>query len=265
MATAMMLAVDTQDERDRDEGLAKASAQPAASSKNESSGYDPRTVAIRPAATVIVVRDFDNTSLGGLEVLLCRRRSNSPFVANMQVFPGGGIDPDDTAPHVEPTFPYPGGPALEAAQIAAVREAQEETSLTLGTPAALPLIGRWITPALAPRRYDTLFFLAVLPPGQEPIPDETEVVECSWWSPWDAVDAWENDELEFVTPTLRFLMSLQNYRSSAEALAAARDASNPGTRVRVDDETGWPWLPSDEEFWSDQGLRRAWGWVGLGN
>ncbi len=245
----MMLRVDSRDEK----------------AVEDSAGYDPRSVAIRPAATVIVVRDFDTTSVGGLEVLLCRRRSASPFVANMQVFPGGGIDPDDDIAHTPPSFPYPGGPALEAARVAAVREAKEETSLELGTPAALPLIGRWITPPLAPRRYDTLFFLAVLPDGQEPVPDETEVVDCSWWSPWDAVDAWEAGELEFVTPTLRFLMSLQNYRSAAEALAAARAASTPGTRVRVDDETGWPWLPSDEEFWADSGLRRTFGWVGLGS
>lgn len=264
----MMQPVDIRNGPDAKPGNSAAqSDQETSVDSADSSGlsYDPRAIAVRPAATVIVVRDFDTTSLGGLEVLLCQRRSSSPFVANMQVFPGGGIDPEDSPRHIESTFPYPGGPSLEAAQNAAVREAREETSLELGTPAALPLIGRWITPALAPRRYDTLFFLSVLPQGQEPVPDETEVVACSWWSPWDAVDAWEAGELEFVTPTLRFLMSLQDYRSSADALAAARQSSSPGNRVRVDDETGWPWLPADEEFWSDGGLRRTFGWVGLGD
>ncbi len=180
----------------------------------------------------------------------------------MQVFPGGGIDDDEVQAPQLPTFPYPGGPSLEAAQRAAVREAHEETGLDLGDPSRLPIIGRWITPALAPRRYDTLFFLAALPEGQQPVPDGTEVIECSWWSPWDAVDAWENGELEFVTPTLRFLMSLQNFRSADAALQAAEQSSVPGTRVRVDDETGWPWLPADEAFWTGD-LRRAWGWVGL--
>ena len=48
--------------------------------------------AIRPAATVMLVRDADP---GGLEVLMVKRNLNSDFVGGAYVFPGGAVDPAD--------------------------------------------------------------------------------------------------------------------------------------------------------------------------
>lgn len=47
---------------------------------------------------------------------------------------------------------------------------------------------RWITPAREPRRYDTWFFTAELPPGQQPRDvggeaDHTQWVDPRWWPP----------------------------------------------------------------------------------
>ncbi|MFP5333740.1 MAG: NUDIX hydrolase [Actinomycetes bacterium] len=50
----------------------------------------------RPAATVVLVRDGDR----GVEVFLLRRRASMAFAAGMSVFPGGGVDPRDTADDV---------------------------------------------------------------------------------------------------------------------------------------------------------------------
>ncbi len=221
--------------------------------------FDPRTVPIRPASTVVIVRDSPR-----FEVLLCRRQPTSAFVANMQVFPGGGVDAADadTALARPAESIYPGGPELGAARRAAIRETHEETGVVLPDDAELPVLGRWITPPLAPRRYDTVFFLAALPAGQEPVADGVEVVECTWWTPDDAVTAWANDEIEFVTPTLRMMMSLSGYVTAAQAIVAVAQAQLPGYRVRVDDETGWPWLPGDDAF-EDPGLRRTYGWVSI--
>ena len=221
--------------------------------------FDPRTVPIRPASTVAIVRNSPR-----FEVLLCRRQPTSAFVANMQVFPGGGVDPADSDMAVVRSGEsmYPGGPDLGACRRAAIRETQEETGLVLSDDVELPVLGRWITPPLAPRRYDTVFFVAALPDGQEPVADGVEVVECTWWTPEDAVQAWADDKIEFVTPTLRMMMSLQGFDSAEQAIAAVSRAQLPGYRVRVDDETGWPWLPGDKSF-EDPGLRRTFGWVSI--
>ena len=55
------------------------------------------TGALRTAATILVLRDVDE----GFEVLMLRRNLQSDFVGGAYVFPGGGVDPDDTSPRAE--------------------------------------------------------------------------------------------------------------------------------------------------------------------
>ncbi|MDT7757405.1 MAG: hypothetical protein QOH27_3303, partial [Mycobacterium sp.] len=45
----------------------------------------------RPAATVMLVRDFPRGTADGIEVFLMRRHSAMEFVAGVMVFPGGGV------------------------------------------------------------------------------------------------------------------------------------------------------------------------------
>lgn len=54
------------------------------------SDYDPATVAIRPAATVMLVDDRPN-----LQILMMQRHANTIFAGGMWVFPGGSVDADD--------------------------------------------------------------------------------------------------------------------------------------------------------------------------
>jgi 8-oxo-dGTP pyrophosphatase MutT (NUDIX family) len=51
-------------------------------------------VSIRPAATVITLRDGAN----GYEILMLRRNLNSDFVGGAYVFPGGRVDESDAGP-----------------------------------------------------------------------------------------------------------------------------------------------------------------------
>jgi 8-oxo-dGTP pyrophosphatase MutT (NUDIX family) len=51
----------------------------------------------RPAATVMMVRDGDD----GFEVLMLRRNLNSDFVGGAYVFPGGGVDEEDSTSTAE--------------------------------------------------------------------------------------------------------------------------------------------------------------------
>jgi 8-oxo-dGTP pyrophosphatase MutT (NUDIX family) len=56
-------------------------------------------VALRPAATVMLVRD--NAEGTGIEVLMVQRNLNSDFVGGAYVFPGGAVDPADSTEAVE--------------------------------------------------------------------------------------------------------------------------------------------------------------------
>jgi 8-oxo-dGTP pyrophosphatase MutT (NUDIX family) len=62
--------------------------------------FDPTTVAIRTAATVMLVRDVDGQD--GVEVFMLRRTGNAAFAAGMYVFPGGKVDDADYAAEIEP-------------------------------------------------------------------------------------------------------------------------------------------------------------------
>jgi len=65
----------------------------------------PPSVEIRPAATVMLVRDTPapagSESETVLEVLMVRRNLKSDFVGGAYVFPGGAVDPADGGPEAE--------------------------------------------------------------------------------------------------------------------------------------------------------------------
>jgi 8-oxo-dGTP pyrophosphatase MutT (NUDIX family) len=82
---------------------------------------------------------------------------------------------------------------------------------------------RWITPHGSPRRYDTAFFVALVPDGQEADAHTTEAVEAGWWHPDEALERWQEDELKLMAPTARTLQEIAGLGDSAAVLAAARD------------------------------------------
>jgi 8-oxo-dGTP pyrophosphatase MutT (NUDIX family) len=61
-------------------------------SETSSEDFDPTTVPVKPAATVLLVRDAD---AGGVEVFMLRRTFNAAFASGMFVFPGGKVDDVD--------------------------------------------------------------------------------------------------------------------------------------------------------------------------
>lgn len=60
--------------------------------------FDPTTVPIRPAATVMTVRD----GVDGLEVFILKRTVAAAFAGGMYVYPGGKVDDADGAAAIEP-------------------------------------------------------------------------------------------------------------------------------------------------------------------
>ena len=84
---------------------------------------------------------------------------------------------------------------------------------------------RWITPEFEPKRFDTWFFVALLPQAQTARDVSGEADRTAWVSPAAA------DGLAMLPPTRSTLNSLTAYRKIAEVVAAAsrRDAATPAT------------------------------------
>ncbi|QIP85419.1 NUDIX domain-containing protein [Streptomyces sp. Tu 2975] len=109
---------------------------------------------------------------------------------------------------------------------------------------------RWITPEFEPRRYDTWFFVAALPEGQRARNVSTEAESTVWISPADATDGYDKGELLMMPPTVATLRTLQAFRTSAEALAAAasQDMTPVLATARLENaEVVLSW-PGHEEF-----------------
>ena len=66
------------------------------SSPGSGGDYDPESVAIRSAATVLILADRPD-----LQVLMLKRNARSIFVGDMWVFPGGAVDPEDGTPQAD--------------------------------------------------------------------------------------------------------------------------------------------------------------------
>jgi 8-oxo-dGTP pyrophosphatase MutT (NUDIX family) len=121
----------------------------------------------RHAASLIVLR----TGARGPEMLMGLRGARHRFMPNRLVFPGGAVDETDlTAPCASDLNPHTRarlerGASAELAHglgIAAARELEEETGLSLGTPPALDglfYICRLITPPDSPIRFDARFLV----------------------------------------------------------------------------------------------------------
>jgi 8-oxo-dGTP pyrophosphatase MutT (NUDIX family) len=170
----------------------------------------------RQAATVILLRGDERD----LEVLLVRRTPKARFMGGVWVFPGGAVDAEE-------------GDGDEAHRAAAVRELREEAAIELAEPAALIEFSRWITPAAVQIRFDTHFFLACLPAGQEPRVDGEECIDLGWFAPDGALDAHHAGDLPLVFPTIKHLEQLSGFASVDELLAYARGREVQPVEPRV--------------------------------
>jgi 8-oxo-dGTP pyrophosphatase MutT (NUDIX family) len=109
---------------------------------------------------------------------------------------------------------------------------------------------RWITPEESPRRYDTAFFVAAVPAGQEADAHTTEALEAAWWYPEDALARWKAGEMELMAPTFRTLQEIAAFPDAAAVLAAAalREAHPVIPRVKRQGDEVVVVLPGDPDF-----------------
>jgi len=187
----------------------------------------------RQAASVILLRG----GADALELLLVRRTPQARFMGGVWVFPGGAVDARE-------------GEGDEAHRVAAVRELREEAAIVLEDPHELVKFSRWITPAAVQIRFDTHFFLALLPQGQEARVDGEECVDLGWFAPAAALEANRSGEIQLVFPTIKHLEQLGEF-SSVQALIAyarGRDVQPVEPRVLLEGEVARIVLPGEPGY-----------------
>lgn len=80
----------------------------------------------------------------------------------------------------------------------------------------------WVTPELEPKRFDTRFFVAALPPGQQPVHFDGESDLGEWVRPADALERQAQQQIALLPPTAFTLAELAEFGSVADVLAAAQ-------------------------------------------
>jgi 8-oxo-dGTP pyrophosphatase MutT (NUDIX family) len=196
--------------------------------------YNPGPATLpRQAATVILLRGAGEK----LELLLVRRTPDARFMGGVWVFPGGAVDAGE-------------GDGDDAHRAAAIRELQEEAGVSLDAPSDLVKFSRWITPAAVQIRFDTHFFLASLPPDQEPRVDGEECVDLGWFTPQSALAAHRDGEIVLVFPTIKHLEQLSDFASVDDLLAYARgrDVRPVQPKVLLEGEVARVLLPGDPGY-----------------
>ena len=226
------------------------------------STFDPEAnadVPIRDASTVVLLRD----GAAGIETWLLTRVRGMAFAAGASVFPGGRVDDADTdLPFTDDGAALTAARfAVDEARArallgAAVRETFEETGVLLSSPPAdlsgartdvedgrvafgdllrahdltidtsgLRPWSRWVTPPGEVRRYDTHFFVGVLPEFAVAQDVTSESSSAGWFGVGDALESAQRGARVMLPPTLATLASLQSFATVADALASAGQRS----------------------------------------
>ena len=227
------------------------------------------TTTFASASTVMLLRDAPD-----LQVLMVRRNYNIDFVSGAMVFPGGKVSGDDRDPGWQDHAAGWDSVAEEerALRIAAIREVFEEVGLlicrgTAPTPeaktpeirkaidagqasflahcraygltldlTALTLFSRWRTPPVAPKRFDTFFYLASVPADQVAAADGRETLDAEWLRPESALDMAARGEREIVFPTRINLKRLGESTTVAKAVAACATRPIEVVEPRIEGE-----------------------------
>jgi 8-oxo-dGTP pyrophosphatase MutT (NUDIX family) len=203
------------------------------------------------ASASIILLDPTRGQKEPFGLFLLKRRTGSSFMPDRFVFPGGKVEPfDGDEPLVDQTLRTcalrelweEAGVILasDAGAAASADEAAKNKALasleaghtSLGQAmaglglkpdlAGLRPYGRWITPKARPKRFDTFFYLAEMPQGQEAACDHKETSQGIWLGPGQALSENQAGRVELAPPQVRILGELAMHASLDDLLASVR-------------------------------------------
>ena len=234
----------------------------------------PDPTGATPAATVIIAR---NGAHGGLEVLAIERAKGMGFAGGAIAFPGGkvdatdwpegpqfegfeGLDPDEATAMVTAArecFEESGillsrGPTVSAATRAELRPLSDQHQISFADLLArighrldaveLRPFARWLPPHGLHKRFDTRFYLATLPEGEEMLVDGHEAVHARWATPAELLADADAGLISMLFPTRCNLARLAQFDSVAALL---RDQTPPPFVQPDIAPDGWLTIPDD--------------------
>jgi len=219
-------------------------------------------VRFRDSAAVVLVRGEGRD----LEVYWVKRSESVSYMPGFRGFLGGTVNAEDAELEIEGVDEGP----ERLLRACALREAFEEAGVIVGvvapgaqdrleesrrqllggetsfptlarehgwrfSAASLAPAGRWQTPAFAPRRFDTWYFLAHVPDGQQASVRVGELAEGEWVRPVEALERWQKGEETFAAPILYTLLTLAEGEDAlVERLAKAPErAGDPIRRIEM--------------------------------
>ena len=189
---------------------------------------------------------------------MLQRTPSAAFLGGAYVFPGGALETADTDPRlVQRVKNLPAEDPPVAYWVAAIRECFEESGILLACDAngqlipahraaslshyrkkpfgelletedlyiaagELAYIGHWVTAPKRARRFDTRFFVALAPEGQQGAHDAGETVHELWLTPREALERGARGEIELVHATQQTLTELKSFATAAAAMRHVR-------------------------------------------
>lgn len=96
-----------------------------------------------------------------------------------------------------------------------------EEGVVLDT-AQLEFAGRSVTPPGPPARFDARFFVALAPTDWRPEPNPSEVADCYWRTPGDALGELAEARVAMAPPTIEMLQRLDGWSDAEAVIGAAR-------------------------------------------
>lgn len=187
----------------------------------------------RPAEEITNLLDEDDSEVGlGLLVAAVRETFEEAGVLLASAAAGADLAATRTRLHDGASF----------AKLA------HEIDLMIDSTALTPY-ARWITPKMESRRFDTRFYVAVLPDGQSASHDGTETTSATWLRPARAIEDMHAGRIKLAPPTVRTLRWLAEFEDTESVIADALSRKPPLVRPRlVTGDGGWFLaLPGDPE------------------
>lgn len=224
----------------------------------------------KDAAAMILLRDPEDP-----KVFWVKRARTLRFMGSYHAFPGGQRDASDHEILIE-NVPHSDDEMTAVMRVAAIRETFEETGALIARGAErlsaerraelraefaadkisfkdvldsegltldaglLTELPSWVTPASSPRRYNTRFFAAWLPEGQETeiIPGELETGE--WLRPTEAIQKWIDGHCLIVTPITSVIHALaEGIHDFAERLLSVPQSERDHSENRIEMRKGF--------------------------